>query len=92
MTWIGWHCEFHSETSTGRTLLRCSTEALEVRIADLNILSASDVLKKRQVSDFQNGEALSGVQTLIFLGQNSEISSALDIFLCGGVAYIIADF
>ena len=66
---------------------------------DLYILPAPDVLKKykkcqkrQKVSDFLNGEALSGVQTLIFLGQNSEIRSALDLFLCGGVAYIIADF
>ena len=52
---------------------------------DLYILPAFDVLKKRQVSGCQNGEALSGVQTLISLGQNSEISSALNIFLCGGL-------
>ena len=55
-------------------------------------MSASDVLKNKQVSDFQNGEALSGVRMLIFLGQNSEISSAQGIFLGGGVAYIVTDF
>ena len=50
--------------------------------------AAKDVLKKSKVSVFQNGEALSGVLTSIFVGQKSEINTALHIFWCVGVAYI----
>ena len=45
------------------------------------------------MSDFQNGEALSRVQRLKFVGQNSEISSALHIyFYVGGLPILYQTF